>query len=652
MKGLFRGLVPTVFSLSLICVAPFAAAATYVVDTTLDNVTTLYTQCTAAPGNCSLRGAVQRANANPGADVIEFSVPVVDDPNCNAVTGGCRFGLPQGALMVTDELTIDGYTQSGATPNTILASSGALDSVLKIELNNAGVANGAINSSKALTVKGLIFNIFSSAISSQSESAELTVQGCWFHSTVDGVGVAAGGAGAIYYSVNNVQNGQTLRLQIGGLLPAQRNWFPAGSMSINTNVGFNQTPIFTQRVEGNLFGVGRDAMSPGTSFPGFEGIAFYGLSTSTSSLVIGGTDPNARNIFGNLRVGITGGGINNQVTQMGRQKIIGNSFGVGKDGLTPLPVEKAVETAGTDIGGLSPSEANLFVGVINTQGTSRAIANPANARVLGNRYRGFAECAICASPEDNAFVLQPNDPGDPDGYGFSGGTKQNFPEISAVSQTGNQLTITYKVDTAAANATYPLDIEFYKGVKWAGEEILGRDVYSTPQADRTVTLTIPAGISFGADDVVLATANAAAPAGGASRFSWHPSVLTIIGNAPGYVGVPLPVRVRMQSIGGVYRPRGDVVISPEVLGAVGCTATLQPTAFPSVSEGTCNILFTRADDVGPNKVLRVSYAVQGLPYAGEDGRAISVTRNITVLTNDIFCHGFEGSSTGACRALP
>ena len=114
------------------------------VDTTLDNVTTLYTQCTAAPGNCSLRGAVQRANANPGADVIEFSVPVADDPNCDAVTGGCRFGLSQGVLMVTDALTIDGYTQSGATPNTILASSGALNSVLKIELNNAGVANGAI----------------------------------------------------------------------------------------------------------------------------------------------------------------------------------------------------------------------------------------------------------------------------------------------------------------------------------------------------------------------------------------------------------------------------------------------------------------------------------------------------------------------------
>jgi hypothetical protein len=629
-----------------------AAAATYVVDTTLDNVTTLYTQCNAAPGNCSLRGAVQRANANPGADVIEFSVPVADDPNCDAVSGGCRFGLAQGVLMVTDALTIDGYTQSGAIPNTILASSGALDSNLKIELNNAGAANGAISSTKALTVKGLIFNIFSSAISSVSDSADLTVQGCWFHSTVDGVGIAAGGAGAISYSANNVQSAQTLRLQIGGLLPAQRNWFPAGGVSISVNAGFNQSPDFTQRIEGNLFGVGRDAMSPGTSFPNFEGVAFYGLNTSTSSLVIGGTDPNARNIFGNLGVGVSGGYINNQVTPMGRQCIIGNYFGVGKDGTTSLPVQSAVSTAGTEIGGPTLAEANLFVGAINTQGSSRAIANPANARVLGNRYRGYGECAICASPEDNAFFMQPNDPGDPDGYGFSGGTKQNFPEISAISQNGNQLTITYKVDTTAANATYPLDIEFYKGVKWEGEEILGRDVYTTPQADRTVTFTIPAAITFGADDLVLATANAAAPAGGASRFSWYPSVLTLIGNAPGFVGVPLPVRVRLQSIGGVYRPRGDVVISPEVLGAVGCTATLQATASPSVSEGTCNILFTRADVAGPNNVLRASYAVQGLPYAGEDGRAISVTRNITVLTNDLFCHGFEDGANGSCRALP
>ena len=633
-----------------------AAAATYVVDTTLDNVTTLYTQCTAAPGNCSLRGAVQRANANPGADVIEFSVPVADDPNCDAVTGGCRFGLSQGVLMVTDALTIDGYTQSGATPNTILASSGALNSVLKIELNNAGVANGAIDTNKALTVKGIIFNIFSTALRAESDDAgvtnpNLTVHGCWFHSTVNGIGVAAGGAGAVSYTVAVQQNGPPQRLQIGGLLPAERNWFPGGRVDIYTQT-FDQLPIFIQRIEGNLFGVGRDAMSPGTSFPNFEGIAFYGLNTSTSSLVIGGTDPNARNIFGNLGVGISGGGINNQVTPMGRQRIIGNYFGVGKDGTTSLPVKSAVSTAGTEIGGPSLAEANLFVGAIDTQGSSRAIANPANARVLGNRYRGYGECAICASPEDNAFFMQPNDPGDPDGYGFSGGTKQNFPEISAISQNGNQLTITYKVDTTAANATYPLDIEFYKGVKWEGEEVLVRDVYSTPQADRTITLTVPAGISFGADDVVLATANAAAPAGGASRFSWYPSVLTLIGNAPGFVGVPLPVRVRMQSIGGVYRPRGDVVISPDVLGAVGCTATLQATASPSVSEGTCNILFTRADVAGPNNVLRASYAVQGLPYAGEDGRAISVSRNIAVLTNDLFCHGFEDNSNGSCRPLP
>jgi hypothetical protein len=539
-------------------------AATYVVDSALDNVTTLYTQCTAAPNNCSLRGAVQRANANPGPDVIEFAVPVVDDPNCDSATGGCRFSLPQGALMVTDVLTIDGYTQSGATPNTILASAGAINSVLKIEINSGNIANGAINTDKTLTVRGIAFNVFSQAISSISGNADLTVHGCWFHSNVDGTAFAAGGSGAIYYNSTNGQTGQTLRLQIGGLLPAERNWFPAGGVDVSTFSGFNQTPIFTQRIEGNLIGVGRDALSPGTTFSGFGGIYFYGLSTSTSNFVVGGSDPNARNIFGNLAVGVSGGGINNQVTQMGRQKIIGNYFGVGRDGTTALPVYKAVDTAGTEIGGFSAAEANLFAGANVIPQQSRGIANPANARVLGNRYRGFRECAICASPEDNSSNLAPNDPGDPDGYGFSGGTKQNFPEISAVSQNANQLTITYKVDTTAANATYPLDIEFYKGVQWQGEEVLGRDVYTTPQADRTITISIPSGITFDATtDVILATANAAAPAGGASRFSWHPSVLTLLGNAPAYVGVPLPVRVRMQSIGGVYRPRGQVVISPE-----------------------------------------------------------------------------------------
>jgi hypothetical protein len=648
MKVFSRCLVSTLYFLGLVCVAPLAAAATYVVDTTLDNVTALYTQCTAAPGNCSLRGAVQRANTNPGADVIEFSVPVVDDPNCNSVSGICKFNLTQVPLLITDEVTMNGYTQSGALPNTILASVGEINSVLKIEINNA-----AVQSSKSMVVKGLIFteNGLRVQTGSPTEALNLTVQGCWF--SVDGNELLVN-AGGLSYIVGNAGPGFIHQLQIGGLLPAERNWFAAGNVNIDSNAAFNQTPTFQYKVEGNLFGTKKNAMEASGSVPYrfYTGLAYRALQ-GPSSLVIGGTDPNARNIFANLNVGVAGGGANDVITPLGKVRIIGNYFGVGKDGVTAIPNVRSVYVEGTEVGGFAANESNLFVGGPLTNATqSDGTVSTGRMRSIGNRYRSHKSCAQCSSPEEGETVMQPNDPGDPDGYGFYGGTKQNFPEISAVSQNGNQLTITYRVDTAAANATYPLDIEFYKGVKWEGEEILGRDVYSTAQTDRTVTLTIPAGISFGADDVVLATANAAAPAGGASRFSWYPSVLTLIGNAPGYVGVPMPVRVRMQSIGGVYLPRGDVVISPEVLGAVGCTATLQATAFPSVSEGTCNILFTRADDVGPNKILRASYAVQGLPYAGEDGRGISISRNITVLTNDFFCHGFEDNSTGSCRPLP
>lgn len=76
-------------------VAPARATTSYVVDTVVDNGT--LTACTAAADDCSLRGAVAAANANPGADIINFNIPATSCPG-----GVCRITLSDGPLVLTE----------------------------------------------------------------------------------------------------------------------------------------------------------------------------------------------------------------------------------------------------------------------------------------------------------------------------------------------------------------------------------------------------------------------------------------------------------------------------------------------------------------------------------------------------------------------
>ncbi len=86
----------------LICIiqATPAFADTFVVNNPVD------------PGNgicdavgCTLREAIDAANANPGADIINFSI----------FGAGVKTITPTSALpTITEAVTIDGYTQPGA----------------------------------------------------------------------------------------------------------------------------------------------------------------------------------------------------------------------------------------------------------------------------------------------------------------------------------------------------------------------------------------------------------------------------------------------------------------------------------------------------------------------------------------------------------
>src|SRR5258708_1773835 len=119
-----RFFVPLAILLSISTVTP-ALAGTFTVTNTSDS----------GPG--SLRQAILDANANAGADTIVFGIPGTD-PNCNTTTGVCTIAPLTPLPAITDPVTIDGYTQTGATPN-INAFGSADNAVLKIELSGANL---------------------------------------------------------------------------------------------------------------------------------------------------------------------------------------------------------------------------------------------------------------------------------------------------------------------------------------------------------------------------------------------------------------------------------------------------------------------------------------------------------------------------------
>jgi len=124
-----------------------ASATTFFVTTTADNGSN------SAPTAGSLRAAIVHANNAAGAAGIDFSLP-----SCPSTFTISTNALPD----ITNDVTIDGYSQSGATQNT---QHGAFDANLCVVLNGAGAfANGLHTSGGGrLTVEGLAFAGFTDA---------------------------------------------------------------------------------------------------------------------------------------------------------------------------------------------------------------------------------------------------------------------------------------------------------------------------------------------------------------------------------------------------------------------------------------------------------------------------------------------------------
>jgi CSLREA domain-containing protein len=161
--------------------------------------------------HCSLREAIIAANFDSSPNTISFNIP---GAGVKTITPGAA--LPD----ITNPVTIDGYTQTGASVNTL--PDGGTNAVLLIELDGTlagGAANGLNLYGTGITLSGLIINRFGTGGIATGNGIDINgsgniIKGCW-------IGVDAGKA-----SQPNLLNGIIIggdSNTIGGTTPDARN---------------------------------------------------------------------------------------------------------------------------------------------------------------------------------------------------------------------------------------------------------------------------------------------------------------------------------------------------------------------------------------------------------------------------------------------
>src|SRR5262245_39208819 len=189
---------------------------------------------TDASGPGSLSAAIFAANSSPNVGVIDeihFNIP-----GAGVHTIFAADGFPAAMPTITDGVIIDGYTQPGASPNTLAVGDNA---VLTIEINGSAISGDLfLFNCGGCTVRGLAITHVhqTSFLFSQSlflPSDHNMIAGNFIGTDAGGLTYQAGDGPAITINVgsNNV---------IGGPAPADRNVIAPGSFGFTPPINIIQ----------------------------------------------------------------------------------------------------------------------------------------------------------------------------------------------------------------------------------------------------------------------------------------------------------------------------------------------------------------------------------------------------------------------------
>jgi streptogramin lyase len=543
------------------------APAVITVNTTADTI--------AIDGFASLREAITSINnqadvnsdvtanrvggyaSTPGGtpDVINFNIPAVGGQTISATSAEPTIVMP---------LTINGYSQVGASANTLPSADNA---VIVIQLDGTGAGAGVDGltleaGSAGSTIKGLdVRNFSGNGIVVQSNGNSILG---------NFIGVNAAGTmrmpnGAFPNSGDGIRIVNASNNQIGSVNPADRNITSGNALDGIHVEGTLTMPATGNIIQGNFVGVAADGKSsvgnrtePAPALGQPEGNNLFGIEISGGNLnTVGGPAAGAGNV-----VGFNGAGI--EVDNGGQQNIIqGNFAGVGADGLTPAGnllqglVLRSSNGFGAPLGPAQPNEPgvsfNLVGGTASGAGNTvefngtagiAVFGNPVSASNqpnIGNAIEGntafengrnyltaaSTPTALLGIDLTNSFAFPREDgptandskghgaPNDPDNF-------QNLPVLTSAFEDGTGKTDITGALTQSVSPNTTFRIEFFAsdpdplGLPAEGQQFLGFTT-ATTDAGGNVSFSVSLNVPVSAGRVLTATATD--PVGNTSEFS-------------------------------------------------------------------------------------------------------------------------------------
>ena len=317
---------------------------------------------------CTLRAAIQEANALAGADTINF----------NILPAGAKTIVLGSALpAITSVVTIDGTTQPGFVAAAPFAP--------VIELNAALGGGNTLSlqaGSSGSTVRGLCINRAPGRAIRLLGTSNNVIAGNFLGTDLAGTAAGPGNQVGVYIGASAVATDNN---RVGGTAAADRNVISGNTVDgIQLNGGSGGAT--NNVVENNYIGV--DVNGTAALANTSTGVAVFGNNTNN---VIGGTAANAGNVIsgnGNNGIGISGAATTGT-------RVEGNRIGTNAAGTAAIANLRGIEmlssTSGNTIGGTAANAGNLIsgnsnVGIrINGANTNTVQQNRIGTNAAGSR---------------------------------------------------------------------------------------------------------------------------------------------------------------------------------------------------------------------------------------------------------------------------
>ena len=567
---------------------------------------------TANDGFTSLREAIAYANRKVGADTILFAIPTPRGAGVQTIQLASALPTLSGSGAAT---TIDGYSQAGASANTLAVGSNA---VILIEVRGNGVAafDGLTIDAANCVVKGLSIGNCRYGINLESSEAHDTVISGNF------IGLAANGSAA---SANDygISIDHAANVTVGGATPAARNVIGANNAEGIVTTGDNGT------ISGNYIGTNAAASS---ARPNRSGVLIsVGAGNTLSGNLISGNTQNG--------VAIYGSGASSAPNNIVRGNTIGLSSGGSALG-NGIGVS-ILDASASIIGGVGGGQANIISG-----NSGKGVIVRGNL-AAGSSVRGNAIYANGGLGIDlNDDGVSANDLGDGDS-GPNG--LQNFPVITALSSNGGGGIATNSIGGSSSisgtlnstpNQSFSIDLYDNAAADASGygqgQTYLGTTTANTDNNGNATFSATLNGVSLANGRVISATATDAS--GNSSEFSlartFDSNNAPVASNGPANVDEDDSVQITLVASDADNNALTYSIVSNPAHGTLGAVVGNKVTYTPAANyNGSDSFTFKANDGKADSNVATVSITiniVSDAPVAVDDSYIAQAGKTLTV----------------------